>query len=107
MVSLSSRPTGHDAWLRRDQLDDRRAAARIARRGDDAGRLVEQQVRETLLADRAAVDLDRVGGADEGVQLAGPAVHAHAAGLDQLVGASPGGDSGAREVRVQPHATNP
>src|SRR2546421_288416 len=30
-------------------------------------------------------------------------VHEHATGLDQLVGAAPGGDSGPREVGVQPH----
>src|SRR5581483_9977201 len=39
----------------------------------------------------------------ERVQPPGLAVHAHAAGLDQLVGAAAGGDAGASEVGVESH----
>ena len=86
-----------------DLIDDGRASLRVARGRDDAGGLVQQHVREPLLRDGLAVDLDDVGAADERVQLAGLAVHAHAPGLDQLVGLAPGRDAGTGEVRVQPH----
>jgi hypothetical protein len=70
---------------------------------DDTCRFVEQQVREALGCDRAAVYLDRVGRTDERVQPTGLAVHEHTTGLDQLVRAAPGRDPGAREVGVEAH----
>jgi len=93
----------NDAGLGRDEPDHRRPPLGVARGGDDAGRLVQQQVREALLADRAAVDLDRVAGTDERVQLARLSVDPDTAGFDQLVGRAAGGDPGAGEVGVQPH----
>ena len=50
----------HDARIVADEVDDRRAALRVARRRDDTERLVEQHVRELLLPDPVAVDLDDV-----------------------------------------------
>ena len=58
-----------------------------------AGGLVEQHVGEPLRRDRLAVDLDAVARLDERVQLPRLAVDAHAAGLDQLVGAAPRRDA--------------
>jgi hypothetical protein len=60
-------------------------------------------MRDRLLRDLTAVDLDAVGSLDECVQLAGLAVDEHAARLDQLVGAAAGGDSGAGEIGVETH----
>ena len=94
---------GHDARLVRDEGDDRGPPLGVARGRDDTGRLVQQHVGELLLGDAPAVHLDDVGGGDERVQLPGLPVHGHAAGLDQVVGAAPGGDSGTGEVGVQPH----
>src|SRR5204863_236441 len=51
----------NDTRLGRDELDDRGSPLRVARGGDDARRLVEEQMRELLLPDLAAVDLDAVG----------------------------------------------
>src|SRR5580765_537305 len=86
-----------------DQPDHRGPAVRVARRGDGAGRLVQEHVRERLELDPAPVELDPVAALDEHVQLPRLAVHGHAAGLDQLIRLAPGGDAGAREVGVQPH----
>ena len=44
---------------------------------------MEEDVREALRLEPASVELDHVARLDERVQLAGPAVDAHAAGLDQ------------------------
>ena len=77
--------------------------SRIARRRDDAERLVEQDVRQLLLADPLAVDLDDVARGDEGVQLPAPAVDGDPARLDQLVGRAARGDAGAGEVSVEAH----
>ena len=93
----------HDARLVRDELDDGRAAAGIARRGDDTGGLVQQQVGKPLLRDGPPVDLDAVAARDERVQLARRTVDAHAARLDQLVCLAPRSDAGPGEVRVQAH----
>ena len=60
----------HDARVVTDEIDDRRPALRVARRRDDAERLVEQDVGELLLPDPVAVDLDDVPRRDERVQLA-------------------------------------
>ena len=49
-----------DVRLARDEVDDGLAALRVARGRDDAGGLVQEQVGEPLLRDRAAVDLDLV-----------------------------------------------
>ena len=96
-------PHGDDPHLAADEVDHGRPALRVARRRDRAARLVQQNVPKPLGADRAAVDADVVGAADEGIQLAGCAVHRHPPRLDQLVGASPRGDTGPREVGVQSH----
>ena len=93
----------HDAGVVPDEVDDRRAALRVARRRDDAERLVEQDVRELLLADAVAVDLDDVPGGDEGVELTALTVDRDPARLDQLVCGAAGGDAGAREVAVEAH----
>ena len=86
-----------------DEADDRGAAVWVARRRDDSGRLVQKDVRELLRDEKPAVEIDDVTLLDEGVQLAAHTVHAHAAGLDQLVGAPPGRNTRAREVGVQSH----
>ena len=103
LVSMSSRPTGHDAGVVPDEIDDRRAALRVARRRDDPERLVEQDVRELLLADAVAVDLDDVPRGDERVELTAPTVDGDPARLDQLVRGAARGDAGAREVAVESH----
>ena len=102
-MSASSRPTGTTRGSLRHELDDGRAALRVARGRDDAGGLVQQDVREPLRRDLASVDLDAVARADERVELPRLAVHAHAAGEDQLVGAAARGDAGPGEVGVEAH----
>ena len=64
---------------------------------------MEQHVSEPLLRDRLPVHLDPVPRAHERVQLPGPAVDSHPAGLDQLVGLPPRSDAGPRQIRVQTH----
>ena len=98
-------PDRDDACLVRHERDDRRPTLRIARRRDHARRLVEQHIGEALLGNSAPVDLDDIAGQDERVQLAQSAVDPDTAGLDQLVRRSSGRNTGASEIRVQPHAT--
>jgi uncharacterized protein with GYD domain len=86
-----------------DKLDDRRAALRVAGGRDDSCRLVQQDVGERLELDSLPVELDPVASADEGVELPGLAVDRHAIGLDQLVGATTRGDTGASEVGIETH----
>jgi hypothetical protein len=93
-----------DPRLVPDEVDDRRTALRIACGGDDAGRLVEKDVREPLRLDSLPVQFDDVARGDEGVQLTVLPVDANAAGLDEVVGASPRSDASAREIGVQPQA---
>ena len=52
---------GNDARRVVDEADDRRAALRVARGRDDAGRLVQQHVGELLLLQRLAVEAHVVG----------------------------------------------
>jgi len=87
-----------------DQVDDGAPVVWVAGRGDDAGRLVQEDVRELLRPHALSVHLDDVALPDDGVQLAGRAVHPHAPRLDQLVRAAPRGDSRASEIRIEPHA---
>ena len=61
-VSASRRPTGNTRGLGGHQVDHRRAALRVGRRGHDARGLVQQVVDQALAhADPGAVDLDVVG----------------------------------------------
>ena len=53
-------PHRHDPRLGGNELDDRPASVRVARGGDDARGLVQEQVRERLPRDALAVDLDDV-----------------------------------------------
>jgi len=92
-----------DPRLRGDEVDDRPPSVRVARRGDDALRLVQQQVRERLRFDACAVDLDDVARPHVGVQLPRLAIHAHPPCADQLIGAASRPDAGAREVGVEAH----
>ena len=86
-----------------DETDDGRAAPGVARRRDDPGRLVEQDVRDPLLYERKTVEeLDEVVRADERVQPPGRPF-TRAPGLDQLVCATPRRDPGPAQPRVQPH----
>src|SRR5579884_236059 len=94
---------GDDARGQVDETDDGRPTAGVARRRDDAGRLVEQHVGERLQLEWLAVELDAVARADEGVQAAGLAVDGDATGLDQLVGAAARGGTGAGEPGVEAH----
>src|SRR5579863_7052392 len=96
-------PDGDNARRERDELDDGAPPLRVASGGDDALRLVEEDVRKTLARDFLPVDFDAVVLADDGVQLARSAVDGDAAILDELVGAPPRGDAGTREEGVQPH----
>jgi len=96
-------PDGDDVRGVLDEVDDGPPALRVARRRDDARRLVEEHVGELLLLDPPPVDLDDVAGEDERVQLAGQAVHPDTSRLDQLVGGSAGGDSRSGQIGVQPH----
>jgi uncharacterized protein with GYD domain len=93
----------HDPRRVVDELDDGAAALRVAGRRDRCSGLVQEDVGERLPFERASVELDAVAGADEGVELARLAVDRDAPGLDQLVGAAPGGDPGTREIGIQPH----
>ena len=93
-----------DARLGGNEIDDGAAALRVADRRDDAGGLVQEQVRELLQRDRAAVDLDPVAGSDDGVELPGLAVDEDAAVLDQRVGVPARGDARAGEVGVESHS---
>ena len=102
-MSTSRRPTGTTRGSFGTRSTTVRPSLRVARGRDDARRLVEQQVREPLQRDLAAVDLDAVGLLDEGVELARLAVDADAAGLDQVVGLAARGDAGAGEIGVQAH----
>ena len=92
-----------DAGLVLDEADDGGPTLRVARRRDDSGRLVQKNVGELLRDEKPAVEIDDVTLLDEGVQLAAHTVHAHAAGLDQLVGAPPGRNASARKVGIQSH----
>src|SRR5438034_997520 len=74
-----------------------------ARRRHHAGRLVQEDVGEPLRGELTPVELDAIARLDEGVQRAGLAVYAHAAGLDELVGAAPRGDARTREVGIEAH----
>jgi hypothetical protein len=85
------------------ELDDGRPALRIACGRDDPGRLVQQHVPERLRDEEPPVEIDDVALLDERVQPGRHAVDPHAAPLDQLVGAAPGGDTSAGKVRVQAH----
>ena len=96
-------PHRHHPRLGRHEVDDGPPSVRIARCRDDARRLVQEDVRERLTLDADAVDLDEVALADDGVQLARLAVHAHAPLADQDVGSPPRGDTGAREESVEAH----
>src|SRR5919201_1461480 len=87
-----------------DEVDDGPPPLRVACGRDGAGGLVEEDVGERLRLERAAVELDPVRGADEGVQLARLAVDRDPAGLDQLVGAAPRGDPGSGEIGIQTHS---
>ena len=93
----------HDAGIVLDEVDDGRAASRIAGGRHHARRLVEQHVREPLLRHGPPVHLDDVVAGDERVELSRLAVHGHATGEDELVRLAPGGDSRTCEIRVQPH----
>ena len=96
---------GDDARGMRDELDDVRPTLRVARRRDDTRGLVQEDVGQALLRQRAAVELDAVARLHEGVQLPALAVDGDAACLDQLVGAATRRHPGACQPRVQAHRT--
>ena len=104
MVSASSRPTGTTRGVCGHELDDGPPSLRVLRGRDDAGRLVQQDVRERLRGDALPVDLDDIPRSDDGVELAALAVHHHAACRDQLVRPPPRRDARPGEERIQPHA---
>ena len=93
----------HDPDVAADEVDDGRAPFGVSRRRDRSARLVQQDVPQRLLADLPAVDPHDVRRLDERVELARRAVDRHAAGLDQLVGAAPRGDTGPGEIGVEAH----
>ena len=95
---------GDDADRVVDEVDDGAPSLRVARGRDDAGGLVQEDVRELLPRNRLPVDRDPVVAADVGVELAGLPVDGDAPGLDQLVGLAAGGDTGASEEGIEPHA---
>ena len=82
-------PDRDDALRKVDEVDDGSPPLRVARRRDRPGRLVEEDVGETLGDDLGAVDLDPVATLHERVQRSGLAVDAYASGLDQIVRAAP------------------
>ncbi len=98
-------PHRNDATLVADELDDGWSPVRIPCGCENAGGLVEENVRKRLGVDRAAVDLDPVARRDEGRQARHVSVYANTARPDQLVGAATGSKSRAREISVQPHST--
>ncbi len=96
---------GDDAHVVRYEIDHCRAAFRVVRGSDDAGRLVQEHVAEGLSFYPLPVDLDGVVLADGRVQLPGLSVHLHTPFEDQFVGTSSRGDARAREECIQPHPT--
>ena len=105
MLSASSRPTGYRRRGSLDERDDGRAPMRVARRRDDAGRLVER-VDDALLgpararARRARPRSPSIWRA--GIELA-LAVDAHAPAAHDLGGGAARGDAGVGEVGGEPH----
>ena len=91
----------NDARRMRDDVDHGATALRVSCSRDDAGGLVEQDVRNALLGEQPAVEANVVVRADESVQLPWLSVDGDPPGLDQVVGLPPRGDSGARDERVQ------
>ena len=103
-MSTSSRPTGTTRGSARHELDDRRPPLRVARRRDDAGRLVQQDVRERLALDAVAVDLDDVVLPDRPCSSSpGSPLTRTRPCADQLVRPPSRRDAGAREVGVEAH----
>ena len=108
MLSASSRPTGYRRRASLDQVDDGRAAVRVARGRDDPGGLVER-VDDALLdaGERAAVELDALAvDLARRIELA-HAVDAHAPGAHDLGGGAPRGDAGVGEVLGKAHRLQP
>jgi hypothetical protein len=95
---------GNDARLLRDEVDDGPPALGIARRGHDAGRLVQKDVGEALALNAGTVDLHEIVSSDHRVQLAGCTVDAYSSRSDQLVGTPARGDPGSGEVGIEAHA---
>ncbi len=93
----------HDALGDVHELDHGRPSLWIPRCRDRARRLVQEHVRQFLGRYQFTVDLDQVTGLDERVQPSRLTVHGHTAGLDQVVGGSPGGDAGPGEIGVEAH----
>ena len=94
---------GHDPDVAADEIDDGGSPLGVPRGRDRPARLVEQDVAQRLLADLPAVDPHDVRRLDERVELPRRAVDRHTAGLDQLVGAAPRGDTGPGEIGVEAH----
>jgi hypothetical protein len=93
-------PDRDDAALMAHQADDGRPPLRIAGRRHDPSRLVQKDVGERLRLHRAPVQLHAIAPLDEGRQPGDLAVDPDAPGTDQLLGATPRGDSRPREVSV-------
>ncbi len=85
------------------ELDDGLPSVRVTSGRDDIRGLVEEHIREGLRRYALAVDLDDVARAHDRVQLAARSVDVNPPGDDELVRAPARGDSGASEVRVEPH----
>jgi hypothetical protein len=96
-------PNRHDAPLVADETDHGRPALGIARRRDDAGRLVQEDVRERLRRDLGAVHLDHVLPLHEGGEPGNFTVHRDTPGAYELLCSAARGDSGPGEVGVQAH----
>jgi 23S rRNA (adenine2503-C2)-methyltransferase len=97
---------GIEAFVGVDHVDHRRPTTGIARRGDDACRLVERvdDPRVTGYADLPPVDPDVACVDDVARRVAHDlAAHRHAPGRDDRLGFAPRGDAGVREVLGEAH----
>ena len=91
------------------EVDDGRAALRVARGGDDARRLVEQVVDEAgLHPDLGAVDLDDVDlRVDPSPEHGDLAVHPHPAGVDQVLAHPAAAEAGLGQHLLEADALRP
>lgn len=92
-----------DAALVAYEADDGRPSVRVSGGGDDAGRLVEEEVGQRLRFDRAAVDLDAVASLYERGEARDLAVHSDAAGTNEVFRPATRCDSRSGEVGVETH----
>jgi hypothetical protein len=92
------------AELWRKQVENGVACVRVASRGDEAGRLVQHDVKMLLRPNKLAAHFDVIAFRRLRTEIgARPAVDGHFTGRDQFVALSPRTDTGSGEKPVQTH----